>query len=502
MKKKKGELPPNISEEELLCEQTRFALFENKSLTDEQKKHFENCAFCRSYQAETQQLADSLKDLGEAITVRDGVGLADSVMNEIDVQSSLFGHASFARRPAVFRHAGLAAACVILVVMAAPTILGLFDAGKGNDHAISMYASDASDMSDMAVENGSAEEELDGSATLEKAVPENEADYADEDLPETEFESDDASEADDRSLLFDASSLGTSADKDTQQKKNKDSVSASQSKASADKNDRKSQKSQDAKKSQSTEAPSQKSVPSTESAFETESAAAEQMTAETASDSEKSDADVTSNTSDKAGDIAPSVSANDTTTPSVYYASLSAAPSSASDEASNESLSKSADSTDASDSGHSSGGGGAGSTSSSGAANADNDAEHTKKSTSDSELLSDSADTAGNNSALPEETEKAALTTNSGTTHTSVSLTDAAYAAASGAFSEAYEIHSESAVSQQFDTMACVTFSTNDPDVRIQVFMDCDSDSSDWKVSHDSSGNAQIFEIHAAYEDE
>ncbi len=104
----------------------------------------------------------------------------------------------------------------------------------------------------------------------------------------------------------------------------------------------------------------------------------------------------------------------------------------------------------------------------------------------------------GKESNLLTDAKDTPSSTNKETGNTNGSLTDTAYAAASSAFSGIYAVDASSAYSQFFDTTACVSFLTSDPGITIQVFLEQDAVSFAWTVSHDSKGNAQIFEVHAA----
>ena len=119
---------------EELCESTRLALADEKELTDAQKTHLKECDFCRSFQNETEILKHDLASLDVAPLAKNGVGLADSVMEEIGKQA-IFGRtpAASSARPRFFRHAGLAAACLVVFVLAAPTAFNLMHTKNAED---------------------------------------------------------------------------------------------------------------------------------------------------------------------------------------------------------------------------------------------------------------------------------------------------------------------------------------------------------------------------------
>ena len=122
---------------EELCESTRLALADEKELTDTQKAHLKECDFCRCFQNETEILKHDLASLDVAPLAKNGVGLADSVMEEIGKQA-IFGRtpAASSARPRFFRHAGLTAACLVVFVLAAPTAFNLMHTKNAEDTAL------------------------------------------------------------------------------------------------------------------------------------------------------------------------------------------------------------------------------------------------------------------------------------------------------------------------------------------------------------------------------
>lgn len=118
---------------EELCESTRLALADEKELTDAQKAHLKECDFCRCFQNETEILKHDLASLDVAPLAKNGVGLADSVMEEIGKQA-IFGRtpAASSARPRFFRHAGLA----VVFVLAAPTAFNLMHTKNAEDTAL------------------------------------------------------------------------------------------------------------------------------------------------------------------------------------------------------------------------------------------------------------------------------------------------------------------------------------------------------------------------------
>ena len=143
-----------------LCESTRLALADERELTDAQKAHLKTCDFCRNLQNETEIMKQALKELDVEPLVKGGVGLADSVMDEIGKQA-IFGR-TLSVKPKIFRHAGLAAACLMVLVLAAPTALNFMHAGKippPNESALpkaSFFAGNASNSKAVADEDENA----------------------------------------------------------------------------------------------------------------------------------------------------------------------------------------------------------------------------------------------------------------------------------------------------------------------------------------------------------
>lgn len=145
-----------------LCESTRLALADERELTDTQKAHLKTCDFCRNFQNETEIMKQALKELDVEPLVKGSVGLADSVMDEIGKQA-IFGRTPSVK-PKIFRHAGLAAACLMVLVLAAPTALNFMHAGKAditpNETALmpkaSFFAGNASDSKVVADEDENA----------------------------------------------------------------------------------------------------------------------------------------------------------------------------------------------------------------------------------------------------------------------------------------------------------------------------------------------------------
>ena len=521
----KNEFPPENAPDSSLCEQTRFALFEKKELSESQQEHFSHCAFCRSYASETEWMLKALSELDQKPLMCQGKGLADSVMDEISTQSSLFGKSS--ARKSIFRHAGLVAACVVIAVMAGPTVYQMLNADKNSDANMALYARDVSDMEIGEEESDSTELHKDTRFSYDPSYspydhvePDEEASdttssttsYANTYSAASPASSDEANEdndAHDKLLIFDATLLAddnvdasteeeapqTSKKPETPTTK-KDHTTTDSGKNTVKDGNRHDKADNDSKKSDSktskqetteeNSAAKENAAPApTEAARNTDeigysATGAEESQAQTspsATPSENALSEVSSNeeapalNAEPAGDASGGGSSGHTPSPSI--------------------------------------GGGGGSGSSSSAVSADQTDSFVSEEVTSDQASADGVDTteqahkasggaAANKSSLLSDAENAPSSTDKAVNSTNGSLTDTAYAAASSLFSGIYAVDAASAHSQLFDTTACDSFSTSDPSVMIQVFLEQDTTSSAWTISYDSKGNAQIFEVHAA----
>ncbi|MGN1120750.1 MAG: hypothetical protein ACI4RV_00200 [Eubacteriales bacterium] len=117
---------PSPKAENTLCERVQDALISETPLDGEQTRHLENCDACRTYREQLKRMRSDLAALQvSTLTDKDGTGVADAVMEEIRRQA-LFGRSPGALRKKLFRHAGLAAACFIVLVMAAPVVFHMW----------------------------------------------------------------------------------------------------------------------------------------------------------------------------------------------------------------------------------------------------------------------------------------------------------------------------------------------------------------------------------------
>ena len=116
-----------------LCESTRLALADEKPLDRAQETHLKKCAFCQKFQNETEILKKDLAALDMDPLVKNGVSLADAVMEEVGKQAAFRVKPSASPKHRLFRHAGLAAACLVVFVLAAPTVFNTMHAQKKFD---------------------------------------------------------------------------------------------------------------------------------------------------------------------------------------------------------------------------------------------------------------------------------------------------------------------------------------------------------------------------------
>lgn len=116
-----------------MCDKVRYAVAFEEELTDEMREHIENCEECRAYFEQTEKMASELSAMNVDSLTKNGMSVADSVMSEIKKQA-IFTAGKPVKTRAFVRHAGLIAACLVLVVMAIPAIKGMYGA-KSEDAA-------------------------------------------------------------------------------------------------------------------------------------------------------------------------------------------------------------------------------------------------------------------------------------------------------------------------------------------------------------------------------
>lgn len=114
-----------------MCDSVKYTLCVSDELTHEQKKHLDECVDCRTFYEQNKIMSEHLAGL-RADFGKGELGVADAVMKEINSQKIFtFGTPFMNRR--IFKHAGLVAACLIVVVMALPIMNA--NMGKGADGA-------------------------------------------------------------------------------------------------------------------------------------------------------------------------------------------------------------------------------------------------------------------------------------------------------------------------------------------------------------------------------
>lgn len=128
-------LTDNYDEEPgALCLETRLALAEKgdtADLSEEMRAHLESCPCCRTFCEQTEKMTAELAALAVPTLTKDGIGLADSVMNEVRARA-IFGKKPAATGKKIFRHAGLAAAGFIVLLMAAPILSGVLNPNRSD----------------------------------------------------------------------------------------------------------------------------------------------------------------------------------------------------------------------------------------------------------------------------------------------------------------------------------------------------------------------------------
>ncbi len=153
-----------------MCDKVRYAVSFEEELTEEMREHMENCDECRAYFEQTKKMAAELSALNGASLNKNGMSVADSVMSEIKKQV-VFTMGKPVKKAAFVRHAGLIAACLVLVVMAIPVIKGMYGA-KSEDAA---YSQNNTSLYDVADEESLPEEDA-GEVKLMAAKSYNDTD--------------------------------------------------------------------------------------------------------------------------------------------------------------------------------------------------------------------------------------------------------------------------------------------------------------------------------------
>lgn len=131
-----GELQSGSDNERIdeICHLTRVAISETENEDDLQPeilRHLEECEKCRSFREQNKKMLDALSQLSPGFLSKNGIGLADSVMEEVRKRKA-FAPSSSSLNRRMFRHVGLAAACIVLLVASAPILLRMLEPFEKN----------------------------------------------------------------------------------------------------------------------------------------------------------------------------------------------------------------------------------------------------------------------------------------------------------------------------------------------------------------------------------
>ena len=102
-----------------LCDRVRFAITVGDELEENMNTHLNECSECRTFLEQFEKTNSDLSSIVKNDFSRNGKTVADFVIDEINKQSAFVGERSY-RKGLLFRHAGLIAACLVLMVMAFP----------------------------------------------------------------------------------------------------------------------------------------------------------------------------------------------------------------------------------------------------------------------------------------------------------------------------------------------------------------------------------------------
>ncbi len=198
-----------------MCDKVRYAVSFGEEMTEEMREHMENCEECRAYFEQTEKMAAELSAMNVASLTKNGMSVADSVMSEIKKQA-VFTMGKSVKKAAFVRHAGLIAACLVLVVMAIPVIKGMYGA-KSEDAAYEYeHMQNSAALYDVADEESLPEEDA-GETKLMAAKSYNDADN---------YEAVTESEEKAKDLLYDAFDGATGATESAQMPETQNSAIA------------------------------------------------------------------------------------------------------------------------------------------------------------------------------------------------------------------------------------------------------------------------------------
>ena len=142
-----GELQSGSDNERIdeICHLTRVAISEAENEDDLQPeilRHLEECEKCRSFREQNKKMLDALSQLSPGFLSKNGIGLADSVMEEVRKRKA-FAPSSSSLNRRMFRHVGLAAACIVLLVASAPILLKMLEPFEKTSPSDAMNSSSA-----------------------------------------------------------------------------------------------------------------------------------------------------------------------------------------------------------------------------------------------------------------------------------------------------------------------------------------------------------------------
>lgn len=142
-----GELQSGSDNERIdeICHLTRVAISETENEDDLQPeilRHLEECEKCRSFREQNKKMLDALSQLSPGFLSKNGIGLADSVMEEVRKRKA-FAPSSSSLNRRMFRHVGLAAACIVLLVASAPILLKMLEPFEKTSPSDAMNSSSA-----------------------------------------------------------------------------------------------------------------------------------------------------------------------------------------------------------------------------------------------------------------------------------------------------------------------------------------------------------------------
>ncbi len=154
------------------CSQVKTALLSGDGPDAALSAHLEHCKDCKEFKHKLDTMLCDLKALNVEALTKDGASLPEAVMEEVR-RRSIF-HVSQKKDRHVFRHMGLVAACIVICVMAAPTVLHILNPAKSADMAYDMTAPEANFA---AVEEYSytAYADYDDEAAIDDGFAENES---------------------------------------------------------------------------------------------------------------------------------------------------------------------------------------------------------------------------------------------------------------------------------------------------------------------------------------